>query len=283
LISQNLFWEAVQRGYPHVQLAGFDVEKPDLFEQLEIESPRTEKIYAPQPVIEVSKCRFCGVCSGYCVQKAIQFNRFVPSVTLIVSRCCACGNCQKACSRNGIQMKEKYVGEIVQGNLGKHRFIAGDLDLESEFQVPLIKAILEKLNPEAICICDFSPGTDLPVSLAIEKMDIAIIVVQNTPDWKQHLNDMLSITGKSNIHTGLVINKMEESSTFPGEVEEYCNLKSLHIWGIIPHFGTLENSKDFRSHNRQKDIILPVSTIWDSITKSHPSFQITYNETFTQY
>jgi MinD superfamily P-loop ATPase len=180
-------------------------------------------------------------------------------------------------------MKEKYVGEIVQGNLGQHHFIAGDLDLESEFQVPLIKAIHERLNPEAICICDFGPGTDLPVSLAINEMDIAIIVVQITPDWKQHLNDMLSIARKSNIHTGLVINKMEEFSTFPSEVEEYCSLKSLPIWGIIPHFGTLENNNDFRNHNSPKVMILPVSTIWDSITKSHPSFQTAYNETFTQH
>jgi MinD superfamily P-loop ATPase len=273
----------VQRGYPNVQLAGFDIEKPDLIDMLEVESLTSEEIFANQPVVEFSKCRFCGVCSGYCVNKAIQFNRFVPSVTLIVARCCACGNCQKACNRNGIQMKEKYVGKIVQGNLVQHHLIAGELDPESEFQVPLIKALLERLSPESICICDFGPGTDLPVSLALEQMDVAIFVLQNTPDWEQHLKAMITLTEKCNILSGLVINKSEENSSFSVEIAEYCNLNSFPIWGVIPDFGDLENNKDFDNTFNPEVATLPVSKIWNSITQSHPILQLAYNETFTQY
>ncbi len=283
MISHNLFREVAQHGYTYVQLAGFDVEKPDLIDRLEIESLTTEEIYVPQPVIEVTKCKFCGICSGYCTEKAIQFNRFVPSVTLIVSRCCACGNCQKACSRNGIKMKEKHVGKIVTGRLGMHQIIAGKLDPESEFKIPLIKALLERLNPEAICICDFEPGLDLAVKVALEAMDVAVIVLQNKPDWKQHLDEMIAITGKSKILTGLVLNKTEENSSFLSEVEEDCNLRSLPIWGIIPDFGTLENKKVLNINDNSKIFMLPVTGIWDAITKSHSHYQSTYNETFTQH
>ena len=249
---------------------------------LEIESLTTEEIYANQPFLEVSKCRFCGVCSGYCVNKAIQFNRFVPSVTMIVSRCCACGNCKKACNRNGIQMKEKHVGKIVQGKSGHHQFIAGELDPESEFQVPLIKAILERLNPEAICICDFGPGTNLPVRLALEEMDAAIIVVHNEPDWKLHLDAMIALTKKCKTINGLVVNKSEENSNFSNEVAEYCKQISFPVWGIFPDFGTLESYKNSINNDKLGFALLPVSKLWDTVTQSHPYFQPTYNETFTQ-
>ena len=270
-------------GCPDIQLAGFDVEKPDLINLVKIESVTTEEIFASQPVIEVSKCRYCGVCSGFCVEKAIQFNRFVPSVTLIVSRCFACGNCQKSCTRNGIRMKEKHVGKIVQGSLGKHQFIAGELDAESEFQIPLIKALLERLKPETICICDFGPGRDLPVRIALKEMDVAVIVLQNKPDWKLHLDAMLVLTKENNIITGLIINKVEGGSSFSEKVKAYCDRSGVHFLGIVPYLARLENSTDFDENHGSEISKKPISEIWTAITNLNPVFQSIYNETFTQH
>lgn len=283
MISLNLFREAAVCGNPDVQLAGFDIEKPDLISLVELESETTEEIYAPQPVIEVTKCRFCGICSGNCIQKAIQFNRFVPSVTLIVSRCFACGNCQKACNRDGMQMKEKHVGKIIQSSLGQHQIIAGELDLESEFKIPLIKALLKRLNPEAICICDFEPGSDMAVKVALEEMDVAVIVLQNMPDWKQNLDDMLVLTNKNQTITGLIINKAEGGSAFSENVKAYCDTSSVHFLGIVPYLARLENSMDFNENHGSEIPNQPISEIWNAITKLHPDFQSIYNETFTQH
>jgi len=283
LISQNLFRETVQRGYPFVQLAGLDVEKPDLIDLSEIEAVITQEIYAPQPVVEIAKCRFCGVCSNYCVRKAIQFNRFVPSVTLIVSRCCACGNCQKACNRNGIQMKEKHIGKIIRGSISQHQFIAGELDPDCEFQLPLIKDLLKNLDPEAICICDFGPGAGLPVTIALEEMDVAIIVLQNHPDWRLHLDEMIAITTNNVRLTGLVINKIENDSTYTSEIKEYCSIKSIPFWGSIPYFSEFKTNTGFDGKLTSMWPLLPVSGILDAIINSHKHFQSSYNETFTQH
>jgi MinD superfamily P-loop ATPase len=254
-----------------VQLACFDVEKPDLIALPDPEKLISEAIYAPLPVIDISKCRYCGVCSGYCPEKAIQFNRFVPSVTLIVSRCFACGNCMKNCSRNGIKMQEKLSGKILQGRMNDHYFIAGQLTETSEFKIPLISALINRLNPETTVICDFEPGTGSSVSLGIAEMDVAAIVLNPGPGWEQNLDLMLAMVEKIGIPAGVILNKVKHESAFAGKVKAFCASHSLPLLGIIPFDKSLENGLDYTITFKPENVKKVFTEIWDGLFELLPT------------
>ena len=235
----------------------------------------SEDIYAPQPVIDNSKCRYCGVCSGYCPEKAIQFNRFIPSVTLIVSRCFACGNCIKGCDRNGIQMQDKLAGKLLKGRFGPHFFIAGKLEEKSDFKMPLLKAILNTLDPEAVAVCDFEPGADTPVSFCLEKMDIACILVQPDPDWERNLDKMLELVEKAKIPAGVILNKIKPETTFGAEVKAFCINHSIPLLGIIPYEKSIEDTDFFNKTDNPENAKYAFPEIWENLLKRFPSlFQI---------
>ncbi|MEI6059329.1 MAG: 4Fe-4S dicluster domain-containing protein [Bacteroidota bacterium] len=225
----------------------------------------TEEIVAPLPVIDVSKCRYCGVCAGFCPQKAIQFNRFIPSVTLVVSRCYACGNCLKGCSRNGIKLRDKICGTILKGSLGKHSFIAGCLDDTSGFEIPLINALLERLNPDLTVVCDFGPGTGSPVEAGLAGMDIALLVAQPGPGWETDMDLLLELIQKSHVDAGLILNKVIPGSEIIDDIRVYCTNHSFPLLGIIPFDKNLEDDSDFHTFANRGTTMQGFSEIWKQV------------------
>ena len=267
------------QGHTPVQLVCFDVEKPDLIGMVDPEELTSEDIYAPQPVIDISKCRYCGVCSGYCPEKAIQFNRFIPSVTLIVSRCFACGNCIKSCERNGIRMQEKLAGKILKGRIGQHSFVAGKLEEKSDFKMPLLKAVLDALDPEAATICDFEPGAGTPVSFCLAKMDIACVVVQPENDWERNLNSMFKLIKEAKIPAGVILNKIKSESAFVAEVKAYCTNHSIPLLGIIPFDKSIGNTKDSNNTDYPEETEQAFTQIRENLLAQFPSLFLTQKTT----
>jgi len=237
-----------------------------------------EEIYAPGPVIDISKCRYCGVCSGYCPEKAIQFNRYVPSVTLIVSMCFGCGNCIKGCDHKGISMQNKLSGKILQGRLNQNYFIAGELAKGSEFKKPLLIALNERLLEDAIVICDFAPGIGSSVSVGLSNMDLAIVVLQPEYDWEQNLTLMLNTLDKSSIPFGVIINKVKNETELVKDIKAYFLNQSIPLSGIIPFTIILEDSSDFTDTG--KDIFPHTfSEIWERLKKIIPASVPIHKET----
>jgi len=237
---------------------------------VEPEELTTEAIYAPQPVIDNSNCRYCGICSGYCPEKAIQFNRFIPSVTLIVSRCCACGYCIKSCNRNGIQMKEKLAGRIWKGSFGQHLFIAGKLEEKSDFKMPLLKAMLNAIDAKVVAVCDFEPGCETSVSFCLEKMDIACILVQPDEDWERKCNTMIKQVEIAGIPAGIILNKINAGAAFVSDVKAFCANHSIPLLGIIPYDKGIENTNYPIIYNSE-DTKQAFLTIWENLPVKFPA------------
>ena len=252
-------------------MACFDIEKPDLIQTVADQKFTEEEIYASRPVIDFSKCRFCGVCSGYCPQKAIQFNRFIPSVTLIVSRCFACGNCLKGCDHNGIQLQVKLSGKIIQTQREDNHFIGGKLDGSSEFKIPLIKALLERLKPETTVICDFEPGNSAAVDVGLSKMDVAVIVLCPDSGWEKHLSLMLDTVEKSQAAFGVLLNKVTPGMPFVNDIRRYCTNQAVPVFGLIPIDKSIETNIDFTEHNKSELPAEGFYEIWEEMCKVFPT------------
>lgn len=233
-IALGLCRNAALNGHKPVQLADFDIEKPDLIGMADEFGLTTEKIYAPLPVIDISHCRYCGICSGYCSENAILFNRYQPSVSLVVSRCVSCGNCLKACTRNGIRMLQKLSGNLVEGQIDGIPFIAGQLQEFGQFHKPLINALLERIKPEPTVICDFAPGNDSNIMLGLQGTDMAIIVVEPEAEWEKKLTVMLSLVKTAGIPSGVILNKVSDKHAIVEDIKAYCAAHVIPLRGIIP-------------------------------------------------
>ncbi len=224
------------------------------------------KIYASVPVSDKTRCRYCGLCSGYCPEKAIQFNRYIPSVTLIVSKCIACGSCVSACTRNGIRNQERLAGEIVECRLGDGFFIAGRLDEASQYQIPLANALISRLNNEATVICDFGPGVDTHEIPGITAMNMAVVVLQAEPLWEENLTVMLQQLHERNIPAGLILNKVKKDLLIVNKVKAYCALHSITLLGIIEHDKCLEERQGVGITEVSAEIEKVFTGIWNNLS-----------------
>ncbi len=279
VIALNLFRIAALHGNTPLQLACFDVEKPDLIDFSGIQNVTSEIIFAPLPVIDISKCRYCGVCSGFCSERAIQFNRFIPSVTLIVSRCIGCGYCVRGCDRKGIRMLEKPVGTISQAEFNSHLLISGQLDKQSEFEIPLVKALLSRLNPESTVLCDFGPGTGSSICTGLHKMDFAAIVLQPDRLWKENLEIMLEMIRKRPVQHGVILNKVSSDPEFAKEARSFCHRFSIPLLGLIPLNPDMKSGSITETIGNLGSIDITFSEIWNRIAEFLPKNILLPNET----
>ncbi len=200
-----------------------------------------EHFFSSIPSVNVAKCSYCGACSAYCAEKALQFNRFVPSVTVIVSLCCGCGKCSHYCSRKGIKMKEIHSGTIRHANIGKHSFISGSLAGLDVPGIPLICELKKRLNPQASVICDFGPGTDALIERGLEGMDIGVIIVIPGAEWEANLNTMLNMVHSKNLAAAVLMNKISADNQFVDMVSSFCTLNAIPLLGIVNFTKNIED------------------------------------------
>lgn len=230
----------------------------------------TEEIFAPLPVVDISKCRYCSVCSQHCPEKAIQFNRFVPSVTLIVSRCVACGKCMRYCTRNGIRMQEKLSGTIKQSHNWEHSFIAGQLPGSGDFQMPLIKAMIERLSSASVILCDSGPGTGSQVRAGVSAMDAALLVIEPLMGWETELDMLLDFLEEFNIPAGIILNRVNLNLPVIDEIKLYCIKHAVPFLGAVPNIDLQEENKPFSWKIRVVDSLPQVTQIWSNILEKIP-------------
>jgi len=218
-----------------VLVSCFDLGKTYILTLLKNISLIQEDIFAPQAVIDTSRCKFCGECSLFCPEKAIQFSRYIPSVTLIVSRCSTCGNCIRRCQRNAIRTREKIVGTLHYGHTDNQYFVVGELNENSENKTPLIKALLEKTDTDGTIICDFGPGDGADVRVGLSNMDMAAIIVTPESHWKKNLEAMFALVKKHTNYAGVLLNKVENDEGFIKQVQVLCDDFAIPFIGIVSY------------------------------------------------
>ena len=171
-------------------------------------------------------------------------------------------------------------GKILQGRLGAHFFIAGKLEDEFEFQIPLIHALQDRLHPEALVICDFGPGTGISVSVGLSKMNIAVIILQPAADWERNLTAMLDMTGKINIPAGLILNKVNDDMLYVSEVKAFCSEHSIPLLGILPSDEGLDLKADCHEADGSGALDRSLMEIWEGFPGVHAEPGHIKKETF---
>ncbi len=213
----------------NVQLLDCDVEEPnDLF----FIKPAIQKIIKASvliPVVDESKCDFCGYCSEICEYKAIVVAK--KKVLMFPAMCHSCGACAVLCPKNAIVEQEREIGEIKIGVKGDLNFIQGCLNVGETMSPPLIRRVKEFIDPSQTVIIDSPPGTSCPVIAAIKGSDFCLLVTEPTPFGLNDLILAVETVRKLQIPFGVVINRSDLGDK---DTEAYCKLEKIPVLMRIP-------------------------------------------------
>ena len=224
LISTNLF-NALQKQKRVVTLVDCDAEEPNDREFISGELTQSIEVTQLIPVIDESKCSYCGKCHEYCNYNAIFFVREASIIKVMEDLCHGCGACSVACEFGAITEKEDLLGTVSQYSISENcTLIEARMKVGVHSPVSTIKAAINATESNRIVILDAPPGTSCPFIQTVAQADYVVLVTEPTPfglsDLKQSV-EILKTLGKP---CGVIVNRAGL-----GDLEVYNYLKQENI------------------------------------------------------
>jgi len=219
----------------NVQLLDCDVEEPNAHIFLKPEIKESIPATVPIPVVDESKCDYCGKCREVCAYNAIAVfpsdKERKGSVLIFPHLCHGCGGCSLLCPQNAIKETDKEIGVIEIGQSGAIQFVHGKLNIGEIMSPPLIKQVKKHMDFSRTVIIDAPPGTSCPVITTVKGSDFCILVTEPTPFGLNDLILAVEVLEKMCTPFGIVINR---SDIGDDKVDVFCREKNIPILMRIP-------------------------------------------------
>lgn len=220
-------------------------QKPLIVVDLDVEAPNLHLFLRPRieecmttclevPVVDDSKCTFCGACSELCQFKAISVMGTL--VLTFPEMCHGCGGCIALCPEKALSPGKRELGEISRGHVNGAQFLMGRLHIGEAMSPPFMRQVKSRLRDiiSADChdaIIDAPPGVSCPAVTAVIDSDVIVLVTEPTPfgfhDFKLAW-EAFSPLGKP---MGVVVNR---AGIGDGEVYPFCREEGIPILAEIP-------------------------------------------------
>lgn len=212
-----------------VKLLDCDVEEPNAHIFLDTKDNSTENVYVPIPVVDDSKCTYCGKCAEVCEFNAIA--NLQNKIMVFDELCHSCGGCTLACPENAITEQPSPIGTITKSTYNDISFVQGKLNIGRAMSPPLIRAVKENIDSSMLNILDCPPGTSCPVITAMNGADFVILVTEDTPFGLHDLSLSVDTIRELGTPFGVVINRIHEDFS---EVIDYCTKEKINVLLKIP-------------------------------------------------
>ncbi len=220
-------------------------QKPLIVVDLDVEAPNLHLFLRPLieectttclevPVVDDSKCTFCGACSELCQFKAISVMGTL--VLTFPEMCHGCGGCIALCPEKALSPGKRELGEISRGHVNGAQFLMGRLYIGEAMSPPFMRQVKSRLRDIIStnghdAIIDAPPGVSCPAVTAVIDSDVIVLVTEPTPfgfhDFKLAW-EAFSPLGKP---MGVVVNR---AGIGDGEVYPFCREEGIPILAEIP-------------------------------------------------
>jgi MinD superfamily P-loop ATPase len=206
-VSTNLFWVAQNKKIT-ATLVDCDAEEPNVAEFISGSTFHSNIVLQHIPVIDTSKCIFCGKCYEFCNYNAIvclSNNRFI---SVVEDLCHDCGACSVACKYDAITEKPKKIGVVKSMLINTNaKLIEGRADVGVYSPVPVIKKAIDEANNDSLIILDSPPGISCPFIATVEKADYVVLVTEPTPFGLNDLKLSVETLQQLGKPFGVVVNR----------------------------------------------------------------------------
>ncbi len=217
---------------------------PLLFLDADVEAPNAHLFLKPEflakkevgnlvPVIDETKCTFCGYCVEVCQYHALAV---LGKKTLVFNQLChGCGSCTLNCPENAISERLYPMGVLESGKT-KHpiEFGRGIMNVGEAMAVPIIHQLKTWMDQDRFntVIIDVSPGTSCPVVEAVRGSDFLVLVTEPTPFGLHDLKLAVQLSRELGLEVGVLLNR---DGIGDQGVDEYCRDEQIEILGRIPY------------------------------------------------
>ncbi|MFZ5981379.1 MAG: ATP-binding protein [Candidatus Zixiibacteriota bacterium] len=227
-LATNLALVLANRGEP-VTYIDCDVEEPDghIFLQPDIDRRIPVNVMIPQ--VDLTKCTFCGKCSGICEYNALAVLN--DKVMVFPSLCHSCGGCVQICPEQAIEEIPRTIGSVNSGTGRGVTFFEGRLDIGEALAPPITRQLRKNNSGNGITIIDAPPGTSCPVIEAVKETDFLILVTEPTPFGLNDLKLAVEMSRALGLPIGVVVNRSDAGDE---RVENYCRDEHIDILLRIP-------------------------------------------------
>lgn len=213
----------------NVQLLDCDVEEPNAAIFIKPAIEKTVKATVLVPVVDESKCDYCGKCAEVCEYHALVVAK--NKVLVFPEMCHSCGACALLCPKQAISEKSREIGQIEAGSKGALQFIQGCLNVGEAMSPPLIRQVKALIDPGRTAIIDAPPGTSCPVIAAVKGSDFCLLVTEPTPFGLNDLALAVEMVRKLGLPFGVVINR---SDLGDDKTEAFCAAEKIPVLMRIP-------------------------------------------------
>lgn len=232
-VSTNIFYALTRENISSV-LADCDAEAPNVLSFFRTVRKETHEVVQHVPVIDVSKCTFCGKCHEYCNYNAIFILPPSGIISVIEDLCHGCGACSVACEFDAITEKPFPLGNVnISLYNNSHPVIEARMNTGIMSPVRVIKEAIRHIRHEAeIVILDSPPGTSCPFIQTVSQADYVILVTEPTPFGLSDLRQSVETLRTMDSKFGVIINKAGMGNN---DVREYLKKEGIDLLLEIPY------------------------------------------------
>ena len=224
LVSTNLF-HVLQQLNHQITLVDCDAEEPNDMLFFSGNKFKSNEVTQNIPVINESKCIFCGRCHEYCNYNAIFILPPAKIIKVIEDLCHGCGACSVACNDNAISGKDVSLGTVSVYKMTKNStIIEAKMKVGVFSPVSVIKEAIKEAGNDGIVLLDSPPGTSCPFIQTVAVADYVILVTEPTPYGLSDLKQSVETLKTMNKYCGVIVNRAGL-----GDNAIYNYLKQEHI------------------------------------------------------
>lgn len=211
-----------------------DVEEPNLHLFLHPIMEGGETGNMEVPVVDESRCTYCGACSDLCQFKAIAVMNEL--VLTFPEMCHGCGGCIALCREKALSPGKRELGQIEWGHSRSAGFLIGRLRIGEAMSPPFMRLVKAKLR-EMIkasgrdAIIDAPPGVSCPALNAVMDSDVILLVTEPTPFGFHDFSLAWEAFAPLGKPIGVVVNR---AGLGTDHVYRFCRDKDLPILAEIP-------------------------------------------------
>lgn len=207
LIATNL-WQTLYQLQYEVVLVDCDAEEPNDNLFMKAETQNVTDVMLRIPVIDESKCTYCGKCKEYCNYNAIFLLPVLKNIQVLEELCHGCGACLVACQDDAITEKEVLEGRVTRmGYNGTTTLVEAKMEVGRMSPVGVIKRAIKVVGKEGIVLLDAPPGTSCPFIQTAIAADFVVLVTEPTPFGLSDLIQTVETLKTMNKPLGVIINR----------------------------------------------------------------------------